>query len=178
MNPPLPPCDAVDIRIENVQSVEDCTAIRAVITAAFQRVDEADLVDQLRADNHALLSLVAEREGSIVGHVLFSRMWIDTARGRVSAVALAPVAVLPDHQRKGIAARLITRGIELLRQRNEVIVIVLGNPDYYLRFGFSAEKSRSLKSPFPPEAFMAMELTDGALDGIEGSVVYPSAFGI
>jgi putative acetyltransferase len=168
----------IHVRPENAGDPQERTAIRAVIAAAFQRVDEADLVDQLRADNHALLSLVAECEGSIIGHVLFSRMWIDNARGRVSAVALAPVAVMPDHQRKGIAALLITRGIELLRQRNEAIVIVLGNPGYYPRFGFSAEKSRSLKSPFPPEAFMAMELTGGALDGIEGSVVYPSAFGI
>ncbi len=168
----------IQVRLENAGDPKERAAIRAVIAAAFQRVDEADLVDQLRADEHALLSLIAEHDGSIVGHVLFSRMWIDTSRGRVSAIALAPVAVLPGHQRRGIAALLITRGIELLRQRNEAIVIVLGNPGYYPRFGFSAEKSRSLKSPFPPEAFMAMELTDGALDGIEGSVVYPPAFGI
>jgi putative acetyltransferase len=168
----------IHVRPENAGDPQELAAIRAVIAAAFQRTDEADLVDQLRADEHALLSLVAEREGSIVGHVLFSRMRIDTTHGRVSAVALAPVAVLPDHQRKGIAALLITRGLQLLRDRHERIVIVLGNPSYYPRFGFSAEKSRSLKSPFPPEAFMAMELTEGALDGIEGSVIYPSAFGI
>jgi putative acetyltransferase len=178
MHPRLHSDDAVRIRTEEPGSMDDRAAIHAVNRIAFQRVDEADLVDQLRADKHALISLVAEREGNIVGHVLFSRMWIDTSRERVSAVALAPVAVLPDHRRKGIAALLIRHGIELLRQRNERIVIVLGSPGYYPRFGFSAAKSSSLKSAFPPEAFMALELVAGALDGVEGSVVYPSAFGI
>jgi putative acetyltransferase len=120
----------IHVRSENAGDPQELAAIRAVVAAAFQRLDEVDLVDQLRTDERALLSLVAERKGNIVGHVLFSRMWIDTPRGRISAVALAPVAVLPQHQRKGIAALLIRHGIELLRQRNESIVIVLGNPSY------------------------------------------------
>jgi putative acetyltransferase len=66
----------------------------------------------------------------------------------------------------------------LLRGRGEQIVIVLGLPDYYPRFGFSSEKARFLESPFPPEAFMAMELISGALEGIRGKVKYPSAFGL
>jgi putative acetyltransferase len=88
------------------------------------------------------------------------------------------VAVCPDHQRKGIGSRLIQRGLELIRERGEEIVIVAGHPEYYPRFGFSAEKAAPLQSPFPSEAFMAMELRPGALQGMRGSVVYPPAFGI
>src|SRR5580700_6464579 len=105
-------------------------------------------------------------------------MWIDDPGASIAAVALAPMAVLPAHQRKGIGQTLIRSGLDSLRDRDERIVIVLGHPDYYPRFGFSAEKARSLESPFPPEAFMAMELISGALDGIRGKVRYPAAFGL
>jgi putative acetyltransferase len=149
-----------------------------VIEAAFGGSDEADLVDQLRGSEYALLSLVAELDGRVVGHVLFSRTWIETPAGRVSAVALAPAAVHPEHQREGIGSGLIEHGLELVKARGEGIVIVAGHPQYYPRFGFSTEKARFLRSPFPAEAFMAMELRAEALQGIEGSVVYPPAFGI
>jgi len=170
--------DPVRIRIENTSSIDERAAIRAVNEAAFEGAYEADLVDQLRGSEYALISLVAELEERIVGYILFSRMWINTSSGRLSAVALAPVAVLPGHQHKGIGSLLIRRGLELLRGRGEEIVIVVGHPDYYPRFGFSSAKAKSLESPFPREAFMALELRLGVLDGIEGLVVYPSAFGI
>jgi len=146
--------------------------------AAFEGSDEADLIESLRGDGHALISLVAELEAGIVGHILFSRMWINTSPGLLSAVALAPVAVLPEHQRKGIGSLLIQHGLEHLQRRDETIVIVVGHPDYYPRFGFSTARAKSLEGPFPLEAFMAMELRPGALDGIAGSVVYPPAFGV
>jgi putative acetyltransferase len=174
----LPADHCVRIRIENTGSVDERATIRAINVAAFGRPDEAGLVDKLRADEHALVSLVAVLESSVVGHIMFSRMWIKTSCGLVSAVALAPVAVVPEHQRKGIGGLLIRHGLELLRGRGERIVIVVGHSNYYPRFGFSTDKARLLKSPFPAEAFMAMELSAGALDGIQGSVVYPQAFGI
>jgi putative acetyltransferase len=152
--------------------------IRSIHEAAFGGLEEADLVDQLRTGGDVLISLVAELEGRIVGHVLFSRMWIETAGGLVSAVALAPVAVLPDQQRQGIGGRLIRFGLDLLRERGERIVIVVGHPDYYPQFGFSREKAWALESPFPVEAFMALELSADALDGVRGRVVYPAAFGL
>jgi putative acetyltransferase len=96
----------------------------------------------------------------------------------IAAVALAPVAVLPSHQRQGIGGRLIRAGLDRLRERSEDIVIVLGHPDYYGRFGFSAEKARGLESPFPKHAFMAAELRMNALTGICGKVRYPAAFGL
>jgi putative acetyltransferase len=123
-----------------------------------------------------LLSLVADIDGRIVGHILFSRMWIDTAGGAIDAVALAPMAVLPECQRKGVGGQMIRTGLGLLRRRGERIVIVLGRPDYYRLFGFSVDKARDLDSPFPPHVFMATELQPGALDGIRGKVRYPVAF--
>lgn len=169
---------SVCIRMENAQSAGERATVRAVVAAAFGGLEEADLVDQMRAGEHGLLSLVAEADGGIAGHILFSRMWIDTSQSLVPAVALAPVAVLPEYQRKGIGGLLVRRGLELLRDRGEGIVIVVGHPAYYPRFGFSTDAARWLESPFPREAFMAMELIAGSLDGIRGRVVYSPAFGI
>jgi putative acetyltransferase len=168
----------VRIRPENPDSPNDRAAIHAVNVAAFGRSDEADLVDHLRDDGIVLISLIAAIAGTVAGHILFTRMWIDAPQGNIPAVALAPVAVAPEHQRKGIGTVLIKRGLELLREKGECIVIVVGHPDYYSRFGFSPEKASMIESPFPPEAFMAMELRPGALDGVHGRVVYPPAFGL
>jgi putative acetyltransferase len=170
----LPP-ENVIIRCE---SITDLPAIRDVNEAAFERTDEAGLVDRLRVEGVVLLSLVAEHRSQIVGHILFSRMWIDTAHRSISAVALAPMAVLPAYQRQGIGGRLIRDGLSRLRKQGEEIVIVVGHPDYYPCFGFSTEKARSLESPFPGQAFMALDLRPGALDGMRGRVRYPPAFGL
>ncbi len=156
----------------------DRDQIRKANQAAFGRADEADLIDSLRAEGVVLLSLVAELYGQIVGHILFSRMTVETAQGPVAAVSLAPLAVLPDHQRRQIGSQLVRHGLAQLTEQGERIVIVLGHEHYYPRFGFSSTKARSLASPFPPEAFMALELSEGALAGIEGAVRYPAAFGL
>jgi putative acetyltransferase len=156
----------------------DREQIRKVNEDAFGRPDEADLIDRLRSEDVVLLSLVAELQDGIVGHILFSRMTVETPHGNVSAVSLAPMAVLPQHQRSGVGSRLVRQGLGELRARAERIVIVLGHEHYYPRFGFSIEKARPLSSPFPPEAYMALELVDGALYGIGGAVRYPGAFGL
>jgi putative acetyltransferase len=166
------------IRHENSADAEDRAAIRSVNQAAFGGRDEAQLVDALRADGAVIISLVAELEKRIVGHILFSRMSIETSSGAVPAAALAPMAVLPEYQRLGIGGRLIRHGLELLRARGEKIVIVVGHPAYYPRFGFSTDKARSLESPFPAEAFMALELLPGVLDAVCGRVKYAAAFGL
>jgi putative acetyltransferase len=152
----------------------DIPAIHAVNQAAFAQPDEADLVDRLREESAVLLSLVAESEDSIAGHILFTRMWA----GDTPAAALAPVAVDPARQRQGIGAALIRDGLERLRAAGERIVIVVGHPGYYPRLGFSTARAAALGHPFPPEAFMALELVPGALDGIRGRVRYAAAFGL
>ena len=173
----VPLGDELTVRCET-SNTQEWSAVRSVHVAAFGRQDEADLVDSLRREGVVLASIVAEFEKRIVGHILFSRMSIETAGGSVAAAALAPMAVLPECQRQGIGGRLIRHGLDLLPRRGERIVIVLGHPDYYPRFGFSTDKARFLESPFPPNAFMAMELYPGALDGIRGKVKYPAAFGV
>jgi putative acetyltransferase len=167
--------DSVILRGENPR---EQGAVRSLNEAAFGRPDEADLIDRLRTEDAVLASFVAECEKRIVGHILFSRMLIETGNGPMSAVALAPLAVLPEHQRRGLGGQLIRHGLDWLRERGEQVVIVLGHPEYYPRFGFSSDRARSLASPFPAEAFMALELLPGALDGICGRVRYPNAFGL
>lgn len=166
----------------------DREQVRKMNEAAFGRPDEADLIDRLRAANDILLSLVAESDNAesdnaetdsvVVGHILFSRMTVETAQGSVPAVALAPMAVLPSHQNQKVGSRLVSEGLAQLRVRGERIVIVLGHRHFYPRFGFSSEMARSLASPFPPDAYMALELCDGALAGIRGAVRYSAAFGL
>jgi putative acetyltransferase len=160
------------------ESPQDHSQVRVVNEAAFGRPDEADLIDRLRHEGAALLSLVAERENQVVGHVMFSRMTILTAQGPLAAVSLAPMAVRPENQHQEIGSQLIRRGLDMLRERGERIVIVLGHKDYYPRFGFSSDLARNLTSPFPPEAFMALELVTGSLAGVQGEVRYPATFGI
>jgi putative acetyltransferase len=157
---------------------EDCAAIRLVNEEAFGRRDEANLVDRLRAQGVVLASFVAEVEGLIAGHILFSWMSIDTADNSVAAVALAPLAVMPKFQRQGIGKMLMAHGLDWLRAQSEQIILVLGHPDYYRRFGFSTDKARFIESPFNPNSFMALELKPHALDGIRGKVRYAQAFGL
>jgi len=157
---------------------EDCAAIYLVNQEAFGRRDEADLVDRLRAQGVVLASFVAETEGTIIGHILFSRMSIETTDKSIAAVALAPMAVMPNFQRQGIGTMLAAHGLDWLRAQSEQLVFVLGHPDYYSRFGFSTEKARLIESPFNPKSYMALELKPHALDGIRGKVRYPAAFGL
>jgi putative acetyltransferase len=157
---------------------EDRREVGEVNEAAFGRPDEADLVDRLREEGVVVLAMVAEFDSQIVGHILFSRMAIETAEGDVAAVSLAPMAVLPGHQGRQVGSRLVRHGLAELRARGERIVIVLGHKDYYPRFGFSSDKARNLLSPFPPEAYMALELVEGALKSVRGAVRYAAAFGL
>jgi len=169
----------VEIREETPADID---AIRHVNLQSFVLPGEADLVDALRSGGFARVSLVAQltqpkpSETRIVGHILLSEISIDTATEAVPALALAPVAVLPEYQRKGIGHRLVQQSLQLAREQGQHIVIVLGHPEYYPRFGFSAELAQPLKSPFSGPPWMAIELTPGALKGVEGEVKYPPPF--
>jgi putative acetyltransferase len=160
------------------ETAADHPGIREVNRLAFEGDEEALLVDRLRAQGLVVASLVAVDDDRVIGHILFSRLPIDTPDGAIDAVALAPMAVRPEAQRRGIGSLLVRRGIEVCRQRGEAIVIVVGHPDYYPRFGFSAQLARRLSGPFSGDVFMALELTPGALDGVTGAVRYPEAFGL
>jgi putative acetyltransferase len=152
----------------------DHAAIRRVEIAAFGRGDEAGMVEAVRAEGAVLAELVREDGGDIVGHVLFSRMTVTPAR---FMAGLAPVAVAPQAQGRGIGAALCRAGIESLRGLGAQAVVVLGHPDYYPRFGFSAEAAKLLASPYSGSpAFMALELVPSALRE-PLKVDYPAAFG-
>ena len=164
----------VTIRAE---SSDDHHAIRRVNELAFGGDDEANLVESLRDGGFVEVSLVAEADGEIVGHILFSRVAIITSIGAASALALAPMSVLPSHQRLGIGSKLVAAGLDARRTRRHKIVVVLGHPEYYPRFGFSSQLARPLESPFGGgEAWMALELVPGALDAVEGRVEFSPPF--
>lgn len=151
--------------------------IHAVTAAAFGRVDEADLVDRLRVDGLVRLSLVAIEDDEVVGHVLFTALPVSVDGRAVDALCLAPVSVHPDYQGSGVGSMLIRDALARLGESGFEAVIVVGHPGYYPRFGFSAALAAKLSAPFSGEAFMALELIEGALSGQSGQVRYPAAFG-
>jgi putative acetyltransferase len=160
------------------ETAADHEAIWHVNRLAFGQEDEARLVDALRSGGYLRLSLVAEVDGRVVGHILFSDLPIFTEAGTVPALALAPMAVLPEFQNQCIGSALVRRGLDECRQKEHKIIVVVGHPHYYPRFGFSPALAANLESPFSAkDCFMALELVPGTLDGVKGQVQYPPPFG-
>jgi putative acetyltransferase len=157
----------------------DRAAVREVNERAFGRAAEADLVDALREQARPHLSLVAEAEGRVVGHVFFSPVSIESEAGTSEAVALGPMAVLPEFQGRGVGSALVRRGLEECRRLGWGVVFVLGHAEYYPRFGFAPAAAKGLRSeyPVPDEVFMLVELHPDALAGRTGLVKYHPAFG-
>ncbi|GAB1580984.1 GNAT family N-acetyltransferase [Phyllobacterium phragmitis] len=148
----------------------DIAAIHRVVEAAFQQSMEADLVDRLRADGDAVISLVAEEDGEIVGHVLFSPM-----SASFPALGLAPVSVLPGRQNQGIGSMLIREGLKQAESRGCRVVFVLGEPAYYRRFGFDPALAAGFGSPYAGPYLMALPL-NGEMPAERGRVDYAPAF--
>ena len=159
---------------------EDIPAIYEVNCQAFAHDDEARLVDALRThgDFNPDLSLVAVFNGRIIGHILFPDITIESGDAIIPALALAPLVVHPDFQGRGIGLGLIEEGLDACRSLGHRIVIVVGHPGYYPRFGFSPAIRFGIDAPFDvdDDVFMALALVPGALDGIHGRVRYPKAF--
>jgi putative acetyltransferase len=168
-------CEGVVVRSE---MAEDRAAVRRVNELAFGQPNEADLVDALRAAAPSCISLVATHEGEVVGHILFSPVTIESPAGAFLALGLAPMAVLPEFQRRGIGSRLMREGLARCARQAHTVVVVLGHPTYYPRFGFvpAATKGLSCEYPVPDEVFMVVELTPGALAGRTGLVKYRPEF--
>src|SRR6185295_11664228 len=149
------------------ESARDAKAIFAVVTAAFGQDGEARLVDALRGTQWWIpeLSLVAEEDGEVVGHVLFSRVEVRDGEVTRPALALAPVAVVPPRQSSGIGSRLIREGLARARDLGEAVVIVLGHATYYPRFGFVRAIPQGIRYPGPVNdaSFMVAELVPGKL---------------
>jgi putative acetyltransferase len=156
----------------------DLPGIYRVNELAFGSRSEADLVDALRAEADPFLSLVAVRDGEVVGHISFTPVTLESAGVVSSAIGLAPLSVLPDLQNQGIGSDLVRRGLDECRRLGEEVVVVLGHPTYYARFGFVPAASLGIRSeyPVPDEVFRVAELRPGALGGRQGLIRYHPAF--
>ena len=157
---------------------EDASQVRHVNELAFGQPTEADLVDRLRQACTETLSLVAE-DDTVVGHILFTPVVIESADHRVLGTGLAPMAVLPDRQRQGIGSQLVRRGLDMLRERGCPFVIVVGHPEYYPRFGFEPASTHGLACQWegvPDPAFMVLVLDAHAMAGVSGVARYREEF--
>ena len=153
----------------------DRAAIGALVERAFGQASEAELVAALVRDGDAVLELVAEEDGQLAGHVLFSRLDVDRDGDHFAAVALAPVAVEPASQKRGIGSALIEEGHRLLNARGESLSVVLGDPAYYGRFGYAHSRAAVFDSAFQCAALQAL---DWGAAPAEGRLVYAPAFGV
>lgn len=150
---------------------EDLDAIAALNTAAFGGPDEARITRQLHADGDSLVSLVAEKESGIVGHIEFFRILID---GMPIAAGLGPMCAKPTLQKTGIGSYLVRTGLESLDDLGETLVFVLGHDTYYPKFGFTEEAARPFSAPWSGSHFMALRLREGG--PATGTLTYPKAF--
>lgn len=161
---------------------EDFSAIYEINKQVFKGEIEPRLVEKIRRSNNFIpeLSLVALKDDKIVGHILFSKVKLICEKEEKEILTLAPLAVLPEFQKQGIGSFLVKEGLKICRNLNHNIVIVVGRPDYYPRFGFIQARTKGLdisfKIPVPDEAFMVYELEKGFLDKIKGVVKLPSYF--
>ena len=158
--------------IIRTEQPSDVDAIRHLLMAAFPEDDEARLVDALRGHGTVLTSIVAELADSIVGQLLFTRAFVETADGEKPVAALGPMAVAPSHQRQGIGAQMMEHGLAECRSQGEAAVVVVGHAEYYPKFGFVRADRHGLRSEFavPPEAFMVLPLDGGTVTGSGGLV--------
>ena len=170
----------MDLKIRQ-ENNDDIKEIYEINTLAFGQENEAKLVDLLRDSDTFVpeLSLVAIIDNKIVGHILFTKIKIaDDKQNEFDSLALAPMAVKPDIQKNGIGGQLIRAGLDKARELNFKSVIVLGHEHYYPKFGFVPTNKWNIKSPFdvPTNVFMGLELMEGGLKNVSGTVKYPKEF--
>jgi putative acetyltransferase len=153
---------------------QDIGEIRQVNIQAFGREQEASVVDKLRKNCNSILSLVAFADGKVVGHILFSPAVIEGRHGRLVGTGLAPLAVLPEYQRKGIGTQLMQTAIARIKKGGCPYIIVIGHPEYYARFGFEQASRFGITSEWnvPDEPFMILILDRKAMNGITGVARY------
>ena len=160
------------------ETPEDLDSIRYVNEQAFGTKKEVELIDKLRKRGVLTISLVAIQDGEVVGHIAFSPVVIESGLSSFEAIALAPMAVLPAYQRKGIGSQMVRAGLGECHRLGHEVVVVLGHSDYYPRFGFVLARSKGIDCEFeaPDEAWMVLELREGALAGRSGVVKYQPEF--
>lgn len=167
------------------EEIKDYNEVEKVVeesfkTAEFSDKDEHNLVGRLRNSNEFIkeLSLIAEEENKILGHVLLTKALIKGESTSYETLVLAPLAVLPEYQKSGIGKNLMNKAIERARELGYKSIVVLGHENYYPKFGFEKASKYGVEAPFevPDEAYMILELLQGGLNGISGIVEYSKAF--
>ncbi len=159
---------------------EDHARIKEINDQAFKQEDESRLVNKLREKDQFIpeLSLVAETDETVVGHILFYPVKINSANQKHTTLSLGPMSVLPEYQKKGIGGKLINEGLKRAKDFGFRSVIVVGHSEYYPKFGFTKASKWSIKVPFevPDEVFMALEVVEGELKDKSGIIEYPTEF--
>ncbi len=174
------PSEQTDVPAITIRSETDAdiAAVRTLTIAAFDSEDEADINDALRKNGHALLSMVAEEDSTVVAHLMFSPVTIEADGTTVSSVGLGPVAVTPAKQRQGIGSALIRAGLDACREAGYEHIFLLGHKEYYPRFGFQPAENFAIsyegRAPFP--SFMCIELQEGSLANVSGDLRFGSEF--
>ena len=161
----------IEIREQRAGDREDTNS---VIRAAFGQEDEVALVAALAEHNELRLSLVAEVDGRIAGHIGFAQSWVQTEDGRITLAWLVPLSVTPDYQKRGIGTALVKSGLERCGAQGFGHAIVVGDPAYYGRFGFTREGAEGLVSRWG-EVLQLVSLSQGAAR-LHGSIIEPAAF--
>ena len=161
----------IEIREE---TADDVAAIRDVNRRAFGQDQEGSIVDALRMNDAALLSLVATLDDRVVGHIMYSPATI----GDVTGAALGPMAVLPEHQRLGIGSKLVAAGDQKLKAAGCPFIIVLGHPTFYPRFGYRPASTHAITCAWdvPDEVFMLLILDPSRMRGVSGLANYRPEF--
>lgn len=165
------------MKIRNEQP-SDIKQIWDVNSEAFATESEAKLVNALRDSGCTFISLVAEIDNHVVGHILFTPVELTGDENRLKLMGLAPMAVLRRHQNKGIGSKLVDAGLDICRSQHYEAVVVLGHPNYYPRFGFVPSVNYSIKSEYevPDNVFMILELVPDCLKGHQGIIKYNDVF--
>jgi len=161
----------MDINIRP-EAPADYARVHEITNLAYESESEADLVDKLRREASPVISLVAEVEDQVVGHILFTPVSIGDTPANGSAMGLSPLSVHPDFQEHGIGGALLKAGLEACSNDDSQVIVTLGHPDYYSRYGFSPAVEEGISyvgrdyDPF----FMVIELSPGALENYQGEV--------
>ena len=165
------------IMIIRYEEHADYDAVHALNRSAFETEVEAGLVDALRQQADPTVSLVAVDDTTVVGHIMLSPVSLSDHPNLV-IMGLAPMAVLPEHQNKGVGFALVRAGLERCRELGAGAVVVLGHASYYPRFGFAPSTQFGIRSEYnvPDDVFMVLELTPGYLSDAVGTITYHAAF--
>ena len=153
----------------------DIAAIRDVNKRAFGQDQESNIVDALRSNGAALISLVATLDSRVVGHVMYSPLSVG---GEVTGAALGPLAVVPEYQRQGIGTRLVEAGNRALKDKGCPFIIVVGHAKYYPRFGFRRASTHGITCEWevPDDVFMLLVLDQARMQGVSGLAKYRHEF--